>query len=343
MRGQRGERGLRDQVAAIDGHHRVDGLRRLGQYRDGEGKQKSAGTFGTKREALKAARLGEAGHAPAKTQYPVAVKVRGKLTVAGCSDEWLPNHPLSPHAREVCTQVIRKHVIAALGARALADVTAADIRAWFRQLEAQGVSQALGNKVKTVTSAMMQTAAEDGKIPFNPVRGVKFKAVPPKRRRALTLDEWLRVRRYLTGEYLLLCDLVMATGCRIEEARGMEAEDIERGRWHICRVRNELKTGFVTVDTTKTHKDRYVPVRSELARRIAERGPGRAFSDFKMDTFRIRKWHPACKAAGLDWQPAPRDLRRTFATIARSRGADLEAVRVALGTHQALDDRHLPG
>ena len=48
------------------------------------------------------------------------------------------------------------------------------------------------------------------------------------------------------------------------------------------------------------------------------------------------------QAAGLDWRPAPRDLRRTFATLARAGGADLEAVRVALGhTRLATTDVYL--
>ena len=38
----------------------------------------------------------------------------------------------------------------------LADVTTADIRGWFRWLEAQGTSQALGKKIKTVLCAMFQ-------------------------------------------------------------------------------------------------------------------------------------------------------------------------------------------
>ena len=114
--------------------------------------------------------------------------------------------------------------------RVLANVTTADIRRYFRTLEAQGTSQALGKKIKTVMSAMFQTAAEDGLIPANVVRGVRFQAAPPKRRRALTADEWCAVRRYLTGEHRLLADVQMATGARIEEIRGMDGRGHHRRR-----------------------------------------------------------------------------------------------------------------
>jgi integrase len=103
-----------------------------------------------------------------------------------------------------------------------------------------------------VLSSMFQTAAEDGLIPFNVVRGVRFQAAPPKRRRALTADEWHRVRTYLRGDDRLLFDIVMGTGARIEEVLGMETGDIHGGAWTISRVRNEINSEFTTRDRTKT-------------------------------------------------------------------------------------------
>ena len=313
----------------------------MGLYRDADGAQRSAGSYPTKGEALKAARLAEAGVMPVKTEYPYPKKIRGKLTVASYAAEWLPNHPIAPHTAYVYEQVMRKHVIPALGARVLADITTADIRQWFRRLEAQGTSQALGKKIKTVMSAMMQTAAEDGLIPANVVRGVTFRAAPPKRRRALTAREWYAVRKYLPGDDWLFAEVQMATGARVEEIRGMETGDIERGVWHVCRVRNQVNGRFITRDTTKTGRDRFIPMDSEIVAKIMERGPGRAFSDVTRETYR-KRWRRACMDAGLDWYPAPRDLRRTFATLARAGGADLEAVRVALGhTRISTTDQYL--
>ena len=171
---------------------------------------------------------------------------------------------------------------------------------------------------------------------------MKFQAAPPKRRRALTADQWRAVRKYLTGEYRLLADIQMATGARIEEIMAMETTDITDGVWHVQRVRNQVDGQFSTRDMTKTKKDRWTLIGPELAEQIKAAGPGRVFSDFRLDTYRQCVWYPACKAAGLDWRPAPRDLRRTFATLAREGGADLEAVRVALGhTRLATTDIYL--
>ena len=35
---------------------------------------------------------------------------------------WLANHPMAPHTRYVYEQMVRKHIVPALGGRVLADV-----------------------------------------------------------------------------------------------------------------------------------------------------------------------------------------------------------------------------
>lgn len=97
------------------------------------------------------------------------------------------------------------------------------------------------------------------------------------------------------GDYRLLADIVMATGCRLEEALGMEAGDIDRSVWHVQCVRNELKTGFVAVDKTKTGRTRYVPMDPAIVRRIKATGAGRVFRDIPSTTYR-KVWRAACKA-----------------------------------------------
>lgn len=315
--------------------------RHIALYRDSDGKQKSAGTYDTRRQALKAAKDAEAGMPPVKDEAVYLGTVRGKVTVAGYADQWLPGHSITPAAREVYDRTLRIHILPALGMRAIADIKASDIKSFFRSLEDRGTSHAMLAKSKTVLSALMQSAAEDGLCPVNPVRGVRFKADPPARRRAMTGDEVKRVRKYMAGEDRLLFDLVMATGCRIEEARGLLAEDVTHGVWTIQRVRSQVGPEFVDRKSTKTGKPRSVRLPDELAARIEAAGPGRIFTDVTRQVFRIR-WAMACRAAGLGWTPAPRDLRRTFATLMRAGGSSLEATRMQLGhSNVVTTDRYL--
>lgn len=310
--------------------------RHIALYRDADGKQKSAGTYATKREALKAAKLAEAhGWSDHKTEAVRSDTKRGKLTVAGWADQWFASHPMAAHTAYVYEQIIRCHILPALGMRMLADVTTADIRSYFRTLEAKGTSAALGKKIKTVLSSMFQVAAEDGLIPANVVRGVTFKAAPPKRRRALTAQEWKRVRKYLVGHERLFFDIIMSTGARIEEVAGIEARDVEGGVWTIARVRNQVDNKFSTKEYTKTGRVRQVRLPRELVEQINERGRGRVFPDISHHTRRFH-WQNACRNAGLDWTPAPRDARRSFATLAREAGLGLDKLRVQLG-HTRLE------
>lgn len=139
---------------------RKRGTKYMGLYRDADGNQKSAGSYPTQKAAKAAAVLAEAGVMPVKTEAVYQLKVRGKATVASYARDWLPNHSISPATREVYGRTLEKHIIPAVGGRVLADVTAADIRVMFRGLEASGASRALLGKVKTVASALFQTAAD---------------------------------------------------------------------------------------------------------------------------------------------------------------------------------------
>ena len=314
----------------------------MGLYRDADGRQRSAGSHPTEKAAKKAAERAEAGVPVVKSVEVYRTTVRGKTTVASYAYEWLPAHALSPHARYVYEQVLRVHILVALGSRVLADVGAADIKTYFRTLEAKDTSKALLAKIKTVMSAMFQAAAEDGKIPFNPVRGVRFQADPPARRRALTAAEWMRVRKYIVGEYRLFCDIQASCGARIEEIRGLEAEDIEGNVWHVTRTRAEVNGEFITQKRTKTGRGRDIMMDPAIVEQIKAAGPGRIFSDFRSDSFRQLVWYPACRMAEIGWRPAPRDLRRSFATWARAGGASLEATRMAMGhAHLSTTDIYL--
>ncbi len=224
----------------------------------------------------------------AKTEYAYRSQNRGKVTVRGVRGRVATqslDHTVRPW--EVYARALRIHILPALGNQAVANVKASDVKAVFRSLEAQGTSHGMLSKIKTVLSALMQSAAEDGVCPVNVVRGVRFQADPPARRRALTAAELMRVRKYMAGEDRLLCDIVMATGARIEEVRGMLAEDVTNGVWAIQRVRSQVGPEFVDRKSTKTGKPRSVRLPDELAARIEAAGPGRIFTDVTRQVFQF--------------------------------------------------------
>ena len=244
-------------------------------FRDADGHQRSAGTYSTKKAALNAAKLAEAGMMPVKTVAVYSKTVRGKITVAAYAPGWLPSHPMAPHARYVYEQVIRCHILPALGVLVLADVTTADVRGLFRPLEAQGTSQALGKKIKTVLSAMFQCG---GRGPADPGQPRAWRAVPGGPAEAQTGADGRRVAggaEVPHGRVPPAGRRPDGHGRRIEEIMAMETTDITDGVWHVQRVRNQVDGEFTTRDKTKTGRtggSRSVPSWPSRSRPLARAG-----------------------------------------------------------------------
>ena len=108
-------------------------------YRDAQGRQKSAGTFPSQTEALKAAKHAEALANPPAMVLIYSTEKRGKVTVAGYGPGWLEGHRLEASSREGYGSRL-KHVIRELGTKTLADLEPADIRAFLRKLEKSKLS-----------------------------------------------------------------------------------------------------------------------------------------------------------------------------------------------------------
>jgi hypothetical protein len=106
------------------------GTKFMGLFRDAEGRQRSAGSFATKKEALKAARLAEADGYAVKTEAAYPSKIRGKVAVAEYAAEWFGNHAMSPHTRYAYDAILRVHILPTFGGRVMASVTTADIRSY---------------------------------------------------------------------------------------------------------------------------------------------------------------------------------------------------------------------
>ena len=105
-------------------------------YRTTDGKQKSAGTFPTRKLAEAAYMAAKAQvlkgvdpSAKAETVYPDQVK--GGISVAAYVAQWLPEHELSGHGREVYEWVVKRYIVPALGTEAVAECDARVVAAWL--------------------------------------------------------------------------------------------------------------------------------------------------------------------------------------------------------------------
>ena len=152
------------------------GNRFRGMTRDQDGNQISK-SFSTRREAEAWAKgfkiPGTDRIARPESHSSYRSQDHGSQTVAAYAETWLDSHKLEAGSRITYRHILSAHVLPGIGSMAIKKITRADIRAWFRKLDDAGLSGALIAKIKTVASAIFQTALDDDLITVNPVRGIK--------------------------------------------------------------------------------------------------------------------------------------------------------------------------
>jgi integrase len=219
-------------------------------YRGLDGRQKSAGTYASEAEAKLAykAAVGDVARerqAQAGPRYAYPAAIRGQVTVASWAQTWLPahraNHRIGARSEENYSVTLRVYVIPRLGARSMASVTQADIRAWFTTLEDAGKSYYVLAQVRTVTSAMFRSAQESGVITVNPVRGVRLPPRPQPTRSILGPAEVRRLLEAMPERWKLLTELMFASGLRWGEVIALTADDIDGVTIRVTKTLLELK------------------------------------------------------------------------------------------------------
>lgn len=176
--------------------------------------------------------------------------------------------------------------------RPLKDITrnrVEEIRArWTRE----GAAPATVNRKMTVLRAILSRAVEWNELTAHPLRGVKPLHVTGDER-VRTLSEVERGRIYgvidagdCDAERGTAIYLLLNTGIRMGELRGLRPEDVDR----------RAKLISVRATTTKTAKSRRIPINAVLAARLAEHrtwaAPTRKQWDAIMHRARITNFTP---------------------------------------------------
>lgn len=316
--------------------------RYTGLYRDRSGKQRSAGTFTTEKEALKAAR-GEEALAARPTPVQAPSTKRGRITVSGYFPKWLEGHRLKPTSR-ASYEAHGVRIVRELGHKTLAELEPADIRAFIRRLEKIRASATVCNCM-TVLREMIRTAMDDGLMERDPTAGIKLAHRKQRKLNIATPAQSRAIIAAINERYRLLAETLFATGMRYGEAMGLQACDINpagviRIRRTIVQVhgkpivQEEGKTGNATRDIT---------VDPELAGRLIEAGKGHdggwcfraAQGGYLYLSWFTKMFRKACEEAG-----APRlrvhDIRHSHISwLANDPSVPLAAVRDRAG-HSSL-------
>jgi integrase len=194
-------------------------------YRDIKGRQRSAGTYPTKRRADRAWQRAEARLELGRTGDPGL----GRQTFRQYAEEtWLPNHEIEATTRQSYTYVLHKHLMPEFGSMRMIDIMPMHVREWVTGQKARGLSPATiaGNKV--ILSAIFTTALNDQVTVIHPCKGVKIPPVPVKPRDIITPEQFAEVYKALPdAQSQLLVETAIETGLRWGELTELRVSDID--------------------------------------------------------------------------------------------------------------------
>jgi integrase len=310
---------------------------------------------------MKAARASEAVEAAgrdartmlAQTEMVHSSSRRGKLTVAGYSDQWLSGHRLEETSRATYAAML-KRIVRDLGNVTLADLDAPKVRSFIRAVEATGLSGSTVGLIMTTLRAMVTTAVDDGLMARDVTSGIKIAGRHGRELRILSPSEYRAVLAATSLHYKLLVEMAVASGMRWGELMGLQAGDvIPNGSGFTVRVRRVMievagKTSLRGYGKTPA-ASRQVTVDRDLGERLIAAGrrdpEGFVFRAEKGGVLHrsnfARTWKKVCTVAGVEGV-RPHDLRHTSASWLLDNGAKLVEVRDRLGHSSiAVTSRYL--
>src|SRR3954454_13672879 len=183
--------GVRADVAWLKTRTKQDGtVQHTGMYRDIKNRERSAGTFPSKREAMRAAQRRESEVDAGRIADPK----RGRQTLAAYVETvWLPTHVIEESTRQSYVYVIREHVRPHLGTMRMKDIMPWHVRDWISALIDAGVTPPTNRSAKVCLDAVLSTAFPDQVTSLHAGRGVKTPPVARKPKTIMTAAHYQRL------------------------------------------------------------------------------------------------------------------------------------------------------
>lgn len=206
----------------------------LAAYRDLKGRQRSAGTFTSRRAANRAWQKAETAQLAGRIGDPK----RGRQTLRHyVESEWFPNHIIEAKTRENYTYLLNRYILPELGSMRMVDILPGHVREWVGTLQGdRGARPPTIREAKVVLDAIFTTALNDQITFLHAGKGVKTPPVPKKPRRIITVEQYERIHEALEDDKMrLLVDTDIESGLRWGELTELRVRDVE------------LVTGIVTV------------------------------------------------------------------------------------------------
>lgn len=211
-------------------------------YRDLRDRERSAGTFSSRREANRAWQRAEADLTAGRVGDPK----RGRQTLRHYVEtEWFPNHVIEAKTRENYTYLLNRYILPELGAMRMVEILPSHVREWVADLQSSyGARPPTIREAKVVLSAIFTTALNDQVTFLHAGKGVKTPPVPKKLRRIINVEQYERIHAALIDDTMrLLVETDIESGLRWGELTELRSRDIDfpTGVLTVSRVAVELK------------------------------------------------------------------------------------------------------
>ncbi len=278
-----------------------------------------------------------------------------QLTVAALAEEWLRHRSgeLSASTLEVRTWAVRQHVVPALGARRVRQLSAEDVSMFLQDLALAGYARASLDKIRGVLVQALRHAERQGLVARNVAALVPTPAGPVSEGRSLTVEQ-ARVLLVAADGHPLEAAFVVALTCGLRpgELLGLHWQevDLDEGLLRVSRAVRRVGGG-VQLGPTKTtgsrRQLRLPPSTVEALRRHQVRQGkqvdlmGEHWQDLGLvfptsrgtllDPANLRRaLRTVTEQAGLGrWHP--HELRHSAASLLSAAGVPLEEVADVLG------------
>jgi len=332
-------------------------LRYTAMYRDPFGRTRSAGTFGSERDALGAALRQDDNTLSGQWLDPAA----GRVTFKEYAEEvWLPSRHLEVTTHAGYASYLRNHFVPFFGHMPLARIMPSTIQEWVNQATRSGLAPRSIAKYHVMLHSVFVRAVRDRLIAFNPCEDTELPKVVTKKTRTLTPDEYTSVLAEIPPRFQALVMTAIETGLRWGELVALRPRHVDFLRRTITVQdtivevsRKDSPTGerMIVKPYPKDDEPRTLRVSQTLldvlAARIAELGfarddllfPSREVAGghpLSRATFNTRYWRPAVQRSGVDFNVRMHDLRHAHASWLLAGGADLKTVMERMGHTQIM-------
>ena len=172
-------------------------------YRDPEGRQRSAGTYASRRAAERAGNRDEAK----VREGAWHAHSRGQVTFAEYVETvWLPSKQVETSTLAAYRSYLDKHFIPVFGRRPMGKILPTEVQRWVTTATAteHGLSAASVGKYHTMLHSVFERALVDRVVTFNPCAHTELPKVIKKQTRTLTPEEYVAILTSLPAQHRLL-------------------------------------------------------------------------------------------------------------------------------------------